>query len=117
MQPGAKRRDASHSHPLIALCRLSLLRAPLESASEYGAIGLTRTKAFKRTVEHFDWPGSGAEEMFRYNKVIDEYEFPLTKRGLELVQATAQLFATLVPFYHETQRNLSESMSISGNCF
>ena len=28
------------------------------------------------TVEHFDWPGRSAEEMFRYNKVINEYEFP-----------------------------------------
>lgn len=54
--------------------------------------------------------------MFRYNKVINEYEFPLhyllntlrlgrhfngefrlTKRGAELAQAPAKLFAELVP--------------------
>lgn len=52
-------------------------------AQEHGAIGLTKTKtkAFKRVfvhwaVENFDWPGNSAEEMFRYNKVINEYEFP-----------------------------------------
>ena len=53
----------------------------LQYAHEHGSIGLTKTKAFKRVfvhwaVEHFDWPGKSAEEMFRYNKVINEYEFP-----------------------------------------
>jgi peptidoglycan/xylan/chitin deacetylase (PgdA/CDA1 family) len=97
-----------------------LLRAALltlQYTQDQGAIGLTQTKAFKRVfvhwaVEHFDWPGSGAEEMFRYNKVINEYEFPplevlhyllitlrlgrhfkgefrLTKRGADLAQAPA----------------------------
>jgi len=88
---------------------------------------LTKTKAFKRVfvhwaVEHFEWPGKGAEEMFRYSKVINEYEFPplevlhyllitlrlgrhfkgdfrLTKRGAELAQAPARLFAELIPFF------------------
>ena len=27
-------------------------------------------------VEHFDWPGKSAEEIFSYNKAINEYEFP-----------------------------------------
>src|SRR5690606_13737747 len=63
-----------------------------------------------------------AEEMFRYSKVINEYEFPplkvlhyllitlrlgrhfkgefrLTKRGAELAQAPARLFAELVSFF------------------
>lgn len=45
------------------------------------ALGLTKTKAFRRhfvnwAVEHFDWPGKSAKVMFRYNKVIIEYEFP-----------------------------------------
>jgi hypothetical protein len=99
----------------------------LQYAQEHGGIGLTKTKAFKRVfvhraVEHFDWPGSSAEEMFRYNKVINEYEFPplevlhyllitlrlgrhfkgefrLTKRGAELAQAPAQLFAEVIPFF------------------
>jgi hypothetical protein len=56
-----------------------LLQPPY--TQERGAIGLTKTKAFKRVfvhwaVEHFDWPGCSAEEMFRYSKVINEYEFP-----------------------------------------
>ncbi|WP_426038383.1 hypothetical protein [Cypionkella sp. TWP1-2-1b2] len=27
-------------------------------------------------VEYSDWPGEGAEEMFRYSRVIKEYKFP-----------------------------------------
>lgn len=107
-----------------------LLRAALLTlryAQEHGSIGLTKTKAFKRVfvhwaVEQFDWPGKNAEEMFRYNKVINEYEFPplevlhyllitlrlgrhfkgefrLTKRGAELAQAPGLLFAELIPFF------------------
>jgi len=46
-----------------------------------GPIGLTKTKAFKRTfvhwaAENFDWPGRSYDELFRYNKVLNEYEFP-----------------------------------------
>lgn len=61
-----------------------MLRAALltpQYAQAHGAIGLTATKAFKRVfvhwaVEHFDWSRSSAEEMLRYNKVINEYGFP-----------------------------------------
>src|SRR5690606_13660234 len=116
----ASRRDRictlSDDHPDLAhspLLRAALLT--LQFAQEHGAIGLTKTKAFKRVFvhwagEHFGWPGKGAEEMFRYSKVINEYEFPplkvlyylliilrlgrhfkgefrLTKRGAELAQA------------------------------
>ena len=121
-------RPLSDDHPDLAhspLLRAALLT--LQYAQDHGDIGLTQTKAFKRVfvhwaVEHFDWPGSGAEEMFRYNKVINEYEFPplevlhyllitlrlgrhfkgefrLTKRGAELAQAPAQLFAELIHFF------------------
>jgi len=121
-------RPLSDDHPDLAhspLLRAALLT--LQNTQEHGAIGLTKTKAFKRVfvhwaVEHFNWPGSSAEEMFRYNKVINEYEFPplevlhyllitlrlgrhfkgefrITKRGAELAQAPAQLFAELIPFY------------------
>ncbi|SEQ44061.1 hypothetical protein SAMN04488092_1076 [Thalassovita taeanensis] len=67
--------DLAHS-PLLRAALLTL-----QYVQEHGAIGLTEMKAFKRVfvhwaVEHFDWPGSGGEEMFRYNKVINEYEFP-----------------------------------------
>ncbi len=70
------------NHPDLAhspLLRAALLT--LQYTREHGAIGLTKTMAFKRVfvhwaVGHFNWPGSSSEEMFRYNKVINEYEFP-----------------------------------------
>lgn len=121
-------RLLADDHPELAhstLLRGALLT--LQYTQEHGSIGLTKTKAFKRTfvhwaVEHFDWPGKGAEEMFRYNKVINEYEFPplevlhfllislrlgrhfkggfrLTKRGADLAQAPGRLFAELIPYF------------------
>ncbi|PHP65409.1 hypothetical protein CSC94_18790 [Zhengella mangrovi] len=121
-------RTLADDHPDLAfspLLRGALLT--LQYAQKHGSIGLTKTKAFKRVfvhfaVEHFDWPGKSADEMFRYNKVINEYEFPpievlhfllislrlarhikdefrLTKRGKELAQAPGQLFAELIPYF------------------
>jgi hypothetical protein len=115
-------------HPDLAyspLLRGALLT--LQHAQDHGSIGLTQTKAFKRVfvhwaVEHFDWPGKSAAEMFRYNKVINECEFPplevlhyllislrlgrhykgafqLTKKGAELAQSPGRLFAELIPYY------------------
>lgn len=114
-------RDLLHSH----LLRAALLT--LQYAKDNGPIGLTKTKAFKRVfvrwaAENFDWPGMSAEHLFRYNKVLNEYEFPplellhfllielrlgrhykgefrITKRGAELAQSPGQLFAELIPFY------------------
>ena len=113
--------DLAHS-PLLRAAQLTL-----QYAHDHGAIGLTKTKAFKRVfvhwaVEHFAWPGKSAEEMFRCSKVISEYEFPplevlhyllitlrlgrhfkgefrLTKRGAELSQAPARLFTEIIPFF------------------
>jgi len=107
-----------------------LLRAALltlQYAQEHGAIGLTKNLAFKRVfvhwaVENFNWPGKSAEEVFRYNKVVNEFEFPplevlhyllitlrlgrhfkgefkLTKRGAELAQSPGRLFSELIPFF------------------
>jgi hypothetical protein len=121
-------RTLSDDHPDLAhspLLRAALLT--LQYAQEHGAIGLTKTKAFKRVfvhwaVEHFDWPGQSAEEMFRFCKVINEYdfepldllhylfitlrlgrhvkgEFRLTKRGADLVRAPGRLFSELIPFF------------------
>ena len=121
-------RTLANDHPDLVhspLLRGALLT--LQYAQKHGSIGLTKTKAFKRVfvhwaVEHFDWPGKSAEEMFRYNKVINEYEFPpvevlhfllislrlarhnkdefrLTKRGKGLAQAPGQLFAELIPYF------------------
>jgi hypothetical protein len=121
-------RQLPDDHPDLAhspMLRAALLT--LQYAQERGSIGLTKTKAFKRVfvhwaVEHFGWPGKSAEEMFRYNKVINEYEFPplevlhfllislrlgrhykgefrLTKRGAELAQSPGRLFAELIPHF------------------
>lgn len=121
-------RPHSDDHPDLA--HSPLLRAALltmQYAQQHGTIGLTKTKAFNRifvqwTVKHFEWPWKNAKEMFRYNKVINEHEFPplevlhyllitlrlarhskgefkLTKRGAELAEAPGKLFADLVPFF------------------
>jgi hypothetical protein len=113
--------DLAHS-PLLRGALLTL-----QYAQEHGSIGLTKTKAFKRVfvhwaVEHFSWPGKSAEEMFRFSKVINEYEFPplevlhhllislrlgrhykgeflLTRRGAELADSPGRLFAELIPYF------------------
>ena len=121
-------RTLSDDHPDLAhspLLRAALLT--LQYAQEHGAIGLTQTKAFKRVfvhwaVEHFDWPGESAEEVFLISKVVNEDdfaplsllhyllitlrlgrhfkdEFRLTKRGAELARAPGRLFAELIPFF------------------
>lgn len=123
-----KFRTIADDHPDLAhspLLRGALLT--LQYTQKHGSIGLTRTKAFKRAfvhwaVEHFDWPGKNAEEMLRYNKVINEYDFPplevlhfllislrlgrhfkgefrLTQRGTDLAQAPGRLFAELIPYF------------------
>ena len=121
-------RPLADDHPDLAhspLVRAALVT--LRYAQDHGAIGLTKTKAFKRVfvhwaVETFAWPGKSAEEMFRYNKVINEYEFPplevlhyilitlrlgrhfkgefrLTKRGADIVRAPGRLFGEIIPFF------------------
>ncbi len=121
-------RTLADDHPDLAhstLLRGALLT--LQYAQKHGSISLTKTNAFKRVfvhwaVENFDWPGKSTEEMFRYNKVINEYEFPplevmhfllislrlgrhlkgefrLTKRGAELAQAPGRLFAEMIPHF------------------
>jgi len=65
------------------LLRSPLLRAALLTlryTQEHGSIGTTKSKAFKRTfvhwaVQNFDWPGEGADEVFRYHKVVNEADF------------------------------------------
>ena len=61
-------RTLTDDHPDLAsspLLRAALLT--LRFAQEHGAIGLTKTMAFKRVfvhwaVVHFEWPGKSAEE-------------------------------------------------------
>jgi hypothetical protein len=121
-------RPLPGDHP--DLSRSPMLRGALltlQYAEQHGLIGLTKTKAFKRVfvhwaVEHFDWPGKSAEGMFRFSKVINEYEFPplevlhyllvslrlgrhfkgefrLTKRGADLAHSPGRLFAELIPYF------------------
>ena len=110
---------------LCPLLRAALMT--LQYAVEHNGIELTQTKAFKRVfvhwaAEHFRWPGMGYEELFRYNKVLNEYEFPplemthfllkqlklgrhykgrfkTTKQGAALAADRGKLFAELIPFF------------------
>lgn len=130
-------------HPALAFSPLArAARLTLSYMATEGPIGLTKTKAFKRTfvhwaAEHFDWPGNSYEDLFRYNKVLNEAdfqplellhfllltlklgrrykdEFRLTKRGKELSQSSGALFHELIPFYvlqvdHSSYGRLDES--------
>lgn len=108
--------------PLLRAARLTLAYA-----EDNEGIGLTQTKAFKRTfvtwaAENFDWPGMSGDDLFRYNKVLNEYDFPplevlhflllelklgrhykgqfhITKNGKTLVEQPGRLFDGVVPFF------------------
>lgn len=121
-------RKLSDKHP--DLIHSPLLRAAtltLRYVEDNGPIGLTKTKAFKRVfvqwaVENFNWPNRSPEDLLRYKKVLNEYDFPplellhfllihlrlgrhfkgefhLTKRGAALAKTPGKLFDELIPFY------------------
>lgn len=105
-----------------------LIRGVLKTA-EYieanGGIGLTKSGAFNRKFVHwaaaeFNWPGYSEEELFRVNRVLNEWDFPpvsdihdllkalklgrhykgkflLTKPGKDLVAHPGRLMSALVP--------------------
>ena len=113
--------DLQHA-PLLRAASLTL-----QYLQDHGPIPLTKNKAFKRVfvhwaAQHFNWPGFSAEELFRFNKVLNEHDFPplevlhfllieaklarhyrgefrITKRGAGLARAPGRLFAELIPFY------------------
>jgi len=113
--------DLAYS-PLLRAARLTLMHADNE-----GSIGLTKTKTFKRSfvrwaAENFEWPGSSCEELFRYNKVLNEHDFPplplihfllialklgrhykdefrVTRRGKEISHKSGMLFHEMIPFF------------------
>lgn len=113
--------DLVHS-PLLRAARLTL-----SYVTEEGPIELTQTMAFKRSfvhwaAVHFEWPGRSHEEMLRYKKVINEYdfeplellhflliglklgrhykgEFRLTAKGKDLSQSAGVLYRELISFY------------------
>lgn len=126
-------RQLPDDHPYLQLS--PLLRAAsltLRYVQEHGPIGLTKTKAFKRVfvhwaAEHFNWPGRSYEDLMRYSKVLNEYDFPplelvhfllvqlklgrhykgefhLTKRGSELAQSLGKLFAELIQMIWKGER-------------
>ncbi len=136
-------RDLPDDHPALACSPLlRAARLTLTHMATTGPIGLTKTKAFKRTfvhwaAEHFEWPGSGHEELFRYHKVLNEADFPqlellhflllalklgrrykdefrVTKQGETLSQSQGALFRELIPFYvlqidHSSYARLDEN--------
>jgi hypothetical protein len=125
-----------------ALAHSPLLRSAqltLRYIQEHGSIGLTPNKTFKRVfvhwaAAHFEWPDMGYDELFRVNKVLNEYDFPpleqlhfllielklgrhykgqfkITKRGTELLAHPAQLLNALVPLYVMSMDHSSYSRS------
>lgn len=121
-------RDIDDGNP--ALAQSPMVRA-IEQIIAYidanVAIGLTPSKAFKRTFVHwaaaeFDWPGFTEAELFAVNKVLNEIDFPplmdlhdvmialkiarhykgqfkLTKAGGSLVGHPGRIFGIITPFY------------------
>ena len=118
----------SDDHPDLAYSPLlRAARLTLKYADTKGPIGLTKTKTFKRTfvhwaAEHFEWPGRNFEELFRYNKVLNEHDFPplalvhillvtlklgrhykgefrITKKGREISRTSGALFHELIPYF------------------
>lgn len=136
-------RALPHDAPELDLCPLlKAAQMTLQYAIEQDGIELTKTKAFKRVfvhwaAEHFRWPGMGYEELFRYSKVLNEYEFPplemthfllkalklgrhykgrfkATKQGAALGADRGKLFADLIPFFlfrvdHSSYSRLAET--------
>ncbi|MBI1494504.1 hypothetical protein [Halocynthiibacter styelae] len=107
-----------------------LIRSVLKTAQyieENGGIGLTPSGAFNRkfvlwAAGEFNWPGYSEEELFRVNKVLNEWDFPpvgdihelllglklarrykgkllLSKAGKSLTAAPGALFTELVPAF------------------
>lgn len=107
-----------------------LIRGLLKT-SEYimanGGITLSKSGAFNRKFVHwaaveFNWPGYSEKELFRINKVLNEWDFPpvadihdllkglklgrhykgkflLTKAGKEMMAQPSRLLSELVPNY------------------
>jgi hypothetical protein len=108
--------------PLLRVAQLTL-----QYTQDHGPIGLTKTGTFKRAfvkwaAEHFDWPGMSHDELFKMNKVLNEYDFPplemlhfvlvqmklarhykgefrITKCGAALFKSPAALFVSVIPFF------------------
>ena len=113
-----------------ALIHSPLLRAIEKTFAyigEHGSIGLTPLKSFKRNFVHwaaaeFNWPHYSPEELFRFNKVLNETDFipliylhdllialkigrhykgkfNLTKSGQSLASHPGAIFGVVAPFF------------------
>jgi len=99
----------------------------LDYVADQGPIGLTESKGFKRhfvnwAAREFAWPDWTEEDLFRRNKVLNEYDllplvvlhdiliqlkigrhyknaFHVTKAGQQLIGRPGALFGILTPFY------------------
>ena len=99
----------------------------LDYVAEQGPIGLTPSASFKRyfvtwAAKEFAWPGWTEEDLFRRNKVLNEYDllplvvlhellihlkigrhykkaFRTTKAGQSFIGKPGKLFGILTPFY------------------
>lgn len=129
-----------YRHAMMKFCKIdddnpALQLSPMICAAdkllayliEHEEIGLTKSKAFKRSFVHwaagaFAWPGFEEEKLFQVNKVLNEYDFPplemlhfvmlklklvrhfkgtcrLTRKGKTLAGKPGALFGLLAPFY------------------
>lgn len=119
-------REIADGNP--ALMQSPLVRGLISTlgyAREHGGIGLTPSKAFKRSfvtwaAAEFDWPGHTEADLFAVNKVLNEAdffpllvlhelmlalklgrhfkgEFRVTKAGQALADHPGRLFAAAVP--------------------
>ena len=121
-------RTLADDHPELSYSPLlRVAQLTLQYTQDHGPIGLTKTGTFKRAfvkwaAEHFDWPGMSHDELFKMNKVLNEYDFPplellhfilvqmklarhykgefrITKRGTALLKSPAALFTAVIPFF------------------
>ena len=74
-------REIDAADPALAHSPMvSAFGKTLSYIAEYGGIGLTPARAFKRVFVHwaaaeFDWPGYTEADLFAVNKVLNEIDF------------------------------------------
>lgn len=115
--------DPALKHARLTTCAMKIL----QYLSTHQRIGLTKSKAFNRkfvewAAEAFQWPGYEPDELYQYNKVLDEPDLPplellhwllfelklirhikldshLTRKGAALLDRPGALFNQITPFY------------------
>lgn len=115
--------DPALKYARLTTCAMQIL----QYLNTHQRIGLTKSKAFNRkfvewAAEAFQWPGYEPDELYRYNKVLNEPDLPpldllhwllhelklirhiklncqLTRKGIELLDRPGALFNHITPFY------------------